>query len=427
MVALVLLLGGFNMALGFGLAVGLEQFPRLRRKWKRRHAAPVEPQKVVVKKIVKKKREAPVAPAPLSVDELPAEWFGALAEEAVVATSFVEASVQVLRLEVGKYRQKLVEVDTELRALGETPPPEQLADLTRRIDEINRDWLSKQAEAASHLSSKRGNLGSFETVGKDLEQTLLEQAAQIETTCSNVQSLDMASPDAPKKMAREMVRLIDLAHALRDLMSEALLSITVAENKLSTLERKFQIDPLTAMPNRFGLETLLRDWWHSDPSRQRMVSCVLVDLDRTGKLNEQFGARRVDWMIAGIGRWLEDQLRRDRGCDRIARYDGQSFLLFLGDTGPRNATSAAERIRQTLDVTTFEIGQESFEATATFAVVEIEKRDSSERLWERLSSTLQFARKTSRNCTALEENGRASPVTPPQFQVKARVVRLADE
>jgi diguanylate cyclase (GGDEF)-like protein len=158
-----------------------------------------------------------------------------------------------------------------------------------------------------------------------------------------------------------------------------------------------------------------------------MVSCVLVDLDRVGKLNEQFGARRVDWMIAGIGRWLEDQLRRDRGCDRIARYDGQSFVLFLGDTGPRNATSAAERIRQTLEVTTFEIGQHSFECTATFSVVEIEKRDTSARLWERLQSALRFARQDGRNRTALEEGGRPSLVEPPQFQVKARVVRLADE
>jgi hypothetical protein len=44
-----------------------------------------------------------------------------------------------------------------------------------------------------------------------------------------------------------------------------------------------------------------------------------------------------------------------------------------------------------------------------------------------LQTALQFGCKAGRNCTALEKDGRASQVPPPQFQVKARVVRLADE
>src|SRR5690606_15975828 len=154
---------------------------------------------------------------------------------------------------------------------------------------------------------------------------------------------------------------------------------------IETLDRKFQVDGLTGLLNRFGLEFLLHEWWRDEASQQRVVSCVQVDLDRMGKLNDRYGARHIDTLIAGVSQWLHQQVRHDRGYDRVVRLAGQSFLLFLGDTGPRNATSAAERIRQTLDVTTFELDDEPFELTASFGVVEIHKAESSAALLKRLA------------------------------------------
>jgi diguanylate cyclase (GGDEF)-like protein len=143
-----------------------------------------------------------------------------------------------------------------------------------------------------------------------------------------------------------------------------------------------------------------------------------------GKLNDRYGARHIDKLIAGVSQWLNQQVRHDRGFDRVVRLAGQSFLLFLGDTGPRNATSAAERIRQTLDVTTFELDDEPFELTASFGVVEIHKAESSVALLKRLAQIVQHAKRNGRDRTSLDEGSGPTSVTPPQFQVKARHVRL---
>ncbi|HTN75573.1 MAG TPA: GGDEF domain-containing protein [Pirellulaceae bacterium] len=430
MVSTIFILALFNLALGFGLAVGIAQLPTLlARRGKKSDAVHAEAKHVATAKALKQVAPEHTLPPPPPVVELPSTWMDALEQESVVATSFVEASVQVLRLEVGRYRERLVAVDDEIRSLEIPAPADRLAEIAANLCEINIDWLAKQADAASHLSSKRGNLGAFEEAGHELETVLLDQAAQIETTLSNLQALDFngESEACRRKLVRELCRLIDLAHILRDRMSDSLLAIMVAEKKVDQIDRKFQFDSLTKLTNRFGLEVILHDWWREDLSRQRLVSCVLVDVDRLAKLNEKHGPRRTDVIIAGFGRWVDDQIRRDRGFDRVIRLSGQSFLLFLGDTGPRNATSAAERLRQTLAATTFELLEEHIELTVSCGVVEIGKKDTSMSLIQRLQQTMRLAKQNGRDRTTLDEGAGPQLVEPPQFQVKARVVPLHDQ
>lgn len=444
MIWAILLFAIFNLSFGFSLAVAAEQAPRLHARYvawrKQRALAQPAPPVVVTSTPAPPPAPLPAPPVPLPpvpvaiepafeeqlVEELPAEWLDALESEAVVAGSFVEASVQVLRLEVGRYRNRLLEVDDQLRAFEAPPTAEELQAIADDLCTVNQDWLQKQADAAAHLGDRRGNLGAFEDAGQELENVLLDQAAQIETTLSNLSALAIAADidDAGKKLKRELCRLIDLAHVLRDRMSDSLVAIMSAEQKIETLDRKFQVDGLTGLLNRFGLEFLLHQWWREDLSRQRLVSCVQIDLDRLGKLNDHYGARHIDKLITGVSHWLNEQVRHDRGYDRVVRLAGQSFLLFLGDTGPRNATSAAERIRQTLDVTTFELDDEPFELTASFGVVEIHKAESSAALLKRLAQIVQHAKRNGRDRTSLDEGSGPTSVTPPQFQVKARHVRL---
>ncbi len=57
-----------------------------------------------------------------TVEPIPAQWVAHLAAEAIQAQSFVEATAQIMRLEVGKYREAMVRLDDELRREGLTLP-----------------------------------------------------------------------------------------------------------------------------------------------------------------------------------------------------------------------------------------------------------------------------------------------------------------
>jgi diguanylate cyclase (GGDEF)-like protein len=175
-----------------------------------------------------------------------------------------------------------------------------------------------------------------------------------------------------------------------------------------------------------GLEILFDQWWADDPDRSRLLSCVLVDMDRVAKLNERFGASGGDNTIAACGKLLKELVRQERGVDRVARFSGQSFMLFLGDTDESNAVGGAERIRQTVEATSFEIDQERLEVTVSCAAAEIGSDETLAGFLQRLQNAIKEAKKAGRNQTALTKGKTIELVEPPTFRVTGRTIEIVD-
>jgi diguanylate cyclase (GGDEF)-like protein len=368
--------------------------------------------------------ESPPA-APPAPDDIPAEWHELLDKE-LGTNSFVEASIQVLRLEVGKYRELLVSIDQRVRQMVTTPDLEALQHCLLDLREANRQWLQKQNEATNHLQARKGKLGDYAQLGNQLEEVLLAQAAQIETSCTNIELLDLAADVAAgsRRMISETAKLLDQCHALRDAMHESMVAILSQERRLSTIDRKLQIDALTGLCNRSGFERALQQWWFDDPSRKRLASIGLIDLDRLGRCNEGHGPIVGDHLLRATARLLTNLLRQNRGHDLAFRFAGQQFIAFLGDTGPHSATSCLERIRQTIQSSKFLLHESELPVTVTCGVTEILADDSSRTLLERAQKTLRAAKKAGRNQTYLHDGTEPQPVKPPEYQVLPRTVRL---
>ncbi len=428
MVWLVIIIGVLNATVGFAIAIYID----------RPCEAPAPSglmQKKPAVKPARKPRPAHVPDdGPMLADddappteEIPNEWLEQLESENIVANTFVEASVQVLRLEVGKYRDRLIELDKRVRQCLHSGESKELGGILADLKKTNQEWLAQQADAADHLSSKTGSLGSFEEMGGMLEETLLEQTAQIETTCSNIDHLDFESDLSAgcRRLIGETRKLIDLAHLLRDRMQESLLTVVQAENRLPELDKKLLFDSLTGVHNRTGLERLFEDLWRDDPNRVRQISCAMIDLDRFARLLERFGAVACDKLLASFASFFEELVQGDRGQDVVARFDGQRFVAFLADTGPRAATSTIEHIRQTIAESTFELGGDEFELTVSCGVTEVLNDDTTDTLYQRLRRAVRAAKKQGRNRTCLDEGTGAEAVDPPEFDFHGRVIRVS--
>lgn len=363
-----------------------------------------------------------------SIDAIPPEYIGMLQGESIVANSLVEASAEVLRLEVGKYRDALIEIDNQLRAMDDSPDSGLLEVITVELEDLNRDWLNKQAEAASTLDSNQDALGEYSDIGGSLNMVLMEQAAQIETTISNIEQFDLSSDpaDGRRRLLQEISRLIDLAHDLRDKMQDTLLTILRAERRLADIDRKMQFDGLTKLHNRNGLEVVFYEWWRADIRRERIVSVGLLDIDNLRKINERFGALAGDRLLAEFGRLLGELIRKDRGFDIVARSTGQQFVIFFGDTGPRNATSSVERIRQTLEATRFNLDGEDVEMMVSIGITEVVADDTTTKVTKRLEKAMRVAKRNGRNCTVIDEGNGPAPITPPEYKVVGRTINVEE-
>ena len=363
------------------------------------------------------------------MDELPAQWLDQLAQSGIVPKSFVEASAHVIRLEVGRYREQLVTAECRARAnlaLGDAGALKLVADDLRFI---NQDWLEKQSTAVELLAQRTGRLGEHEDAAKAVEQALLDQASQIQSVCPALETLEFGTEveSAGQQLLAKLAALVDSAHELRDRMLDLLALLLRTGGQLTSLSNNVQLDYLTGVPNRIGAEVLFDAWLRDDTNRGRALSIALINVDRFSRVNQRLGTRGGDRAIAAISRLLADLIRKDRGFDRIARTGGESFFLLFGDTGPHSALTALERVRQTIEATTFDDEGAEFELTISGGVVEAGPSESGADVYRRALRALGFAKKAGRNHCAVDEGSGPATLAPPQLAVQGRVVNLSRE
>lgn len=442
MVGFVLLLAIGNLALGYMAAAALIEPPlwsglklRLRRSAPSlgnvHHESASLPDPA-------KKTAAPLPsltevgqggrPTVAGLDELPAGWLMQLSDQGIVAHTYVEATSHILRLDVNRYREQLVVAETRTRSMTGKQDAAALSKLADELRVVNQDWLDKQTSAADMLGQRSGCLGDHEQAATTLEQALLDQAAQISAACEQLSSLNAVHE--LENRGRQLLELITTlllhAHALRDRITDLLATLIRTGNTLEVLPVAVKNDTTTELPNRIGLESILAGWWADDAQRTRLLSAVLVDVDRFGRINQRLGTHVGDLALAAIGKLVEETVVKDQGFERLTRVGGDKFLLLQGDVGPHQALTAAERLRQAIEATTFENEGAEFDLTISCGVIEVGHTESSLELVRRALEAMRFAKKAGRNRCALDKGNGPSMLDPPQFPVKARLVPLVD-
>jgi diguanylate cyclase len=283
--------------------------------------------------------------------------------------------------------------------------------------------------AADALAHRSGQNGRHEEAAQALEQALVDQAAVIRSTSDTLARLDLyaACESGGRPLLHELAALVDQTHALRDRLHDMLATLLAIEGRLESVPAELSLDRASGLPNRIGVEQLFHEWWQADPRRERPLSVAIIDIDRFVRVNERLGTRAGDRTLVAFGRLLGDLIRKDRGYDRVARLGGQSFLMFYGDTTPRNALSAVERLRQTIEATSWDDQAAEFELSISCGVVDVRPDDTLSQLLRRLDDTLLHAKRAGRNRAAIDEGQGPTTVDPPQFSVKGRVVDLGSE
>ncbi len=111
------------------------------------------------------------------------------------------------------------------------------------------------------------------------------------------------------------------------------------------LEHRATHDPLTSLPNRtFFLNRLRRAL---DPAENgEMVAVLFLDLDDLKGVNDTYGHRAGDVLLAAVAGRLKGCLRPE---DTAARLGGDEFAVLLGgSTHPDRANVVTQRVSQAL-------------------------------------------------------------------------------
>ncbi|GAB1691914.1 diguanylate cyclase domain-containing protein [Krasilnikovia sp. M28-CT-15] len=120
-------------------------------------------------------------------------------------------------------------------------------------------------------------------------------------------------------------------------------AVTALRRRLSEVSR---IDPLTRSLNRRGFDERLENAVDQATRTGEPVTLILTDLDKFKLINDTWGHKAGDDVLAATARTMQDALR---DTDLVGRLGGDEFGALLTGTGPDDAPAIVQRLRTALE------------------------------------------------------------------------------
>jgi diguanylate cyclase (GGDEF)-like protein len=98
----------------------------------------------------------------------------------------------------------------------------------------------------------------------------------------------------------------------------------------------------------------------------------MLDIDHFKRVNDAFGHAAGDGVLRSVAQVLRDSCRV---YDVPGRYGGEEFCVVLPETKTGNTTVVAERIRERMASSSFNVGADSVVVTASIGIAGIDSME----------------------------------------------------
>jgi two-component system cell cycle response regulator len=124
-------------------------------------------------------------------------------------------------------------------------------------------------------------------------------------------------------------------------------------------------DSLTGLYNRRYLETLFEELSSDLRGGGKPISLLIMDVDHFKAVNDDHGHAAGDEVLRGLAQRV---LSGIRGFDTAIRLGGEEFVMLMPNVDGRSAVIAANRLREMIDVTPFEIDDKGQTLKVTMSI-----------------------------------------------------------
>jgi diguanylate cyclase (GGDEF)-like protein len=128
-----------------------------------------------------------------------------------------------------------------------------------------------------------------------------------------------------------------------------------------------RIDPLTQLENRRSLNEAATALMAAAERRQEPLSLAVMDIDHFKQINDRYGHRAGDLVIAEVAACVRHVTRINDHC---ARWGGEEFAILMPVADRQAAEEMAERVRRSVQEALVKGDFGVVRVTASFGVVQ---------------------------------------------------------
>jgi diguanylate cyclase (GGDEF)-like protein len=300
-------------------------------------------------------------------------------------------------------------IAAEVRRLGTAESFDRLVDLLSQFVSrvTNYRWMAV-------LRTSPLRLGIH--ANPDTFALALTQARAAFGVSENVEVLSIQDEDAfptqeapltsarPIMFSEHCVGQFALAPCLPGQPNDSVIARTIADElggavrMASLVEESRQMattDSLTVLLNRRAFLARAGDELKRSQRYGDNLSVILLDVDHFKRINDQRGHAAGDHVLVEVAKLLSGSVR---GCDVVARWGGEEFVIALPSTPPKNALILAERLRCRLEAHPIvDHDGTPIPVTASFGLAAQAASDNLQSLIDRADRAMYGAKSSGRN------------------------------
>ena len=341
--------------------------------------------------------------------------------DASLDTSPAQAAIDSFLAEIEEFEHKVTTADDQLRQESEQPGTQSIRECLQSLLDASQDYAEQRERSREGFDRICQDQPEFGMVRDDLEAAFQQQDDQIMSTRRAAEAFpyEHDTKAGCHVMLGETNKLIGANHHVRDVIGRAGIAVARGEDRLGNLTPLERIDELTGLETRTSLEGLL-EAWYADPDAAPMTLAV-IDIDQFTVINQRYGHNVGDELLRALGGLLSHEVSDSA---RAFRLEGQRFAIAFLELELRRATNAIERIRQTIEQSTFRRQDTVLDVSVSCGVAQLLHGETQGCEMTRATATLMEAKRYGRNRTFIHEGKYPTPVVPPNFTLEPRELTL---
>ncbi len=275
-------------------------------------------------------------------------------------------------------------------AAAEKAALEKAAELQKQALAKQKEQLDKSAQSVKEI------LVGLALAVKSVDGAATKSSHALTTVRNKIYELAL-----PKDLARcqeliigEVDKVIHTNADLRQELARAQDELNRQRKVIDLLQTAATTDHLTQVANRASFDDYFKAASDRFVAGGPTFAFIIADIDHFKNVNDQYGHVAGDRVLEAVANKLRVCLR---GTDFLARYGGEEFAIILERTTLPDAVRVAENLRNAIETTVFNLGEQKLRLTISLGCAVVNKGAPENDVVVRADKQLYMAKNSGRN------------------------------